>query len=327
MISGTILADSINPAGNRLTSFLLTYPRFIHSELMTYRAFSRNAASSRAIPFKKMMQMVREFPAMPELWPSEKPGMSGGEPIPPEEEAECGVNWEDARSYSVSMAENCHSRGLHKSLCNRLLEPWSHMTTLVTASDNGFANFFAQRAHPDAQPEFQVLAYRTLDCYIKSTPKTTIWGGWHVPAFGEDPTASQHLLDHVNHKCDPEDQRRAIKIATARCARLSYLTHEGVHDPAKDIELHDKLAKNGHFSPFEHCAQAIHADSFKLGEFHSYPWSNFDHSKPMIRNGKIVGYEMIPSGWGQYRKLLQCENQTDVNLEAILGTKPDWIKL
>ena len=58
MIKSEIIADSINVCGNRLTTFILEYPRFIHAEVMTHRVFSKNAASSRAIPIEKMIQQV-----------------------------------------------------------------------------------------------------------------------------------------------------------------------------------------------------------------------------------------------------------------------------
>ena len=67
-IEAKIITDSISPQGNRITTFLLTYPRFIHSELMTHRVFSRNSASSRAIPFEKMVKMIEEDPFIPIAW-------------------------------------------------------------------------------------------------------------------------------------------------------------------------------------------------------------------------------------------------------------------
>ena len=45
-----------------LWTFELTYPRYIHSEFMTHRVFSRNASSSRAIPVKRMIEQVRNNP-------------------------------------------------------------------------------------------------------------------------------------------------------------------------------------------------------------------------------------------------------------------------
>ena len=46
-----------------------------------------------------------------------------------------------------------------------------------------------------------------------------------------------------------------IKIATARCARLSYMTFDGEIDYEKDVKLYEQLLKSKHFSPFEHVAK------------------------------------------------------------------------
>ena len=70
-IEAKIVADSTNLQGHRITTFLLTYPRFIHSELMTHRMFSRNSASSRAIPFEKMLKIVEEDPFISIAWQKE----------------------------------------------------------------------------------------------------------------------------------------------------------------------------------------------------------------------------------------------------------------
>ncbi len=60
-------------------------------------------------------------------------------------------------------------------------------------------------------------------------------------------------------------------------------------------------------SPFEHCAQVAEGHNPKY-------LSNFDS------NG-------IWSGWIQYRKTLPNENRTNVDLGAIMQTKPDWITI
>ncbi len=60
-----IIADSCSHEGKRITTFQLRYPRFIHSEVMTHRVFSRNASSSRAIPVIKLINQVEANPAMP----------------------------------------------------------------------------------------------------------------------------------------------------------------------------------------------------------------------------------------------------------------------
>lgn len=296
MITTQILADSINPSGHRITSFLCTYPRFIHSEVMTHRVFSRNAASSRAIPFRKMYEAIAQNPACPERWPGEQKGMQGGESIDATQIETCAFEWRVARQGPLIHAAELNGNGVHKSLCNRLLEPWAHITTLITATD--FTNFFALRAHPAAMPEFQVLAYRMLHLYINSIPTCQEWGTWHLPRF----EGAEYPLVH--------GLQNGLKIATARCARLSFLTFDGEYSVEKDCELHDRLVESGHWSPFEHCAQAKRSPS------HTSDYSNFD-----------INFQW--RGWLQYRKafLTSEENLIHENLHKIMDSKPLWITL
>lgn len=307
MITVKILADSINPAGKRITSWLLTYPRFIHSEFMTHRVFSRNAASSRAIPLATMIKNIEDQTAQPELWARNDKGMQGN--IEVEDPTRARDLWLCAGSEMISYVKQMNDETpLHKAILNRLIEPWSHITVLATATDHG--NFFALRAHPDAMPEFQVLAYRMLAQYLEHPATQLKWGEWHIPEFENTGRAMGYRGQSFDDTGDPaRSEAERIQIATGRCARLSYLTQDGAHDPLKDIELHDRLLASGHMSPFEHCACAHRFD----GPF-EYPWSNFDQC------GQA-------SEWRQYRKQFENENRSNVDLAEVMTTKPDWITL
>lgn len=287
MISVRIIKDSLNQHGQRLTSAILTYPRFIHSELMTHRVFSRNAASSRAIPVSRMIEAIRKEPAMFEYWGSNKKGMQAGAQLDFNDLNLAKEIWLESAEFAIRQAERLIDLGLHKQNANRLLEPFSHMTTMVTCSD--WDGFFSLRAHKDAQPEFQVLAYRLLAAYLESTPTLMADGWWHIP-----------FDDKMPEGC-PVDVK--LKIATARCARLSYLTFDGKFDPEDDIRIHDQLASSGHWSPFEHCAQAQKArQDLDQGNF---------------------------TGWTQYRKQFSTEFPvlSHHDLEQILANRPDWFQL
>ena len=251
MISARIVADSVNPVGDRITTFVCTYPRFIHSEVMTHRAFSRNAASSRAIPVKKMIEAVEVNPAMPVFWGKNQKGMQAVEELGKEDKVFAQDMWLKARDQAVYFAKKMVDNEVHKQIANRLLEPFAHMTTLITATD--YANFFNLRAHPDAQPEFQELAYAMLEQYIDNKPVLLPVGEWHLPF------ADQYLQEGLT----TEDK---LKISTARAARVSYLNFEGNIDFEKDYALHDSLLENGHMSPFEHAAQSTD-DSRYYGNF------------------------------------------------------------
>jgi len=122
-----------------------------------------------------------------------------------------------------------------------LLEPFAWITVIITATD--WANFFTQRCHPDAQPEIKHIAEMMLAAYRASAPATVEMGRWHLPLIQDD------------ERTLPDEQ--LCKVSVARCARVSYLTHDGKRDRERDLELYERLlggGANGHWSPFEHVA-------------------------------------------------------------------------
>lgn len=239
MYKAKIILDSVAPCGKRLTTVEATYPRFVHSELMTHRMFSRNSASSRAIPVKKMLEQIRTDPAMPVWWGKSQTGMSADSQIEDVEGAKKA--WLQARDSAVVQAENLLALGLHKQLVNRVLEPFAWITVIITATE--WNNFFQLRRHRDAQPEIHKIADMIYDVREASTP---VVREWHLPWIQED---EQGL-----------DIELLKKLSTARNARVSYLTHDGKRDHSKDLELFEHLltgSGTGHWSPFEHVARAL----------------------------------------------------------------------
>ena len=292
MTNAKILLDSINPRGNRITTFVLDFPRWILAELNTHRVFSRNTASSRAIPIEKMIKMVRENPAIPVFWGKNQPGMQSKEELIGNELLNAKEAWLRARDRAVESAEELMECGMHKQYANRAIENFLYVKTILTGTE--FENFFALRAHKDTQPEFQDLAYKMLDIYQLSEPNKLKAGEWHIP-FGDNMN-EQRLVDCDAFAKETEGMALGlgdgykdyislfkIKIATARCARVSYLNFEGKDDYNKDIELHEILAKSGHWSPFEHSAMALSTSEYS---------GNF-------------------KGWKQYRKTFNEENRGD----------------
>ena len=292
MITAKIIADSVNPAGNRITTYILTFNRWILAELNTHRAFSRNTASSRAIPVEKMIKMAQENPAMPVFWGKNQAGMQSKEELVGNELLNAKEAWLRARDRAVESAKELLACGMHKQYANRAIENFLYVKTILTGTE--FENFFALRAHADTQPEFQDLAYKMLDIYQLSEPKKLKEGEWHIP-FGDNMN-EQRLVDCDAFEKETEGMALGLgdgykdyislfkmKIATARCARVSYLNFEGKDDYNKDIELHDILAQSGHWSPFEHCAMALSTSEFS---------GNF-------------------KGWKQYRKTFNEENRGD----------------
>lgn len=262
MITAKIIKDSISPSNNRITTFVLEYPRFIHSEMMTHRVFSRNAASSRAIPIKKMIEDVMNNTAAPVHWGANQKGMQADEEVSENVKNYAKSIWYQSRDLAVEQAKKLMDLGIHKQICNRLLEPFVNIRVLLTGGE--FDNFFKLRAHKAAQPEIRDLAYKMQDLYNYNKPELKQFGEWHIPF-------SEYMPDN-------SDIDTQLKIATARAARLSYNTFEGVMDSDKDIKLHDSLLAEGHFSPFEHCAMS-------------------DSTEQKTGNLKY---------WKQYRSIVEC---------------------
>jgi thymidylate synthase ThyX len=296
MIKAEIIADSIDRKGKRITSFVVTMPRIVLAELNTHRTLSRNSASSRAIPFIKMLEMVKKAPFMPIQLMKDHSGMQGSEFFTEESEIEAvKVAWLEARDAAVAGAEKLSALGLSKQFVNRGLEAYMWHTVIITATE--FENFFALRAHEAAEIHIQKLAFLMLEEMNNSTPKLLQVGEWHIP-FGDNMD-----IEKINNLIELESGENPnnlfnfnkfqneyrIKIATARCARVSYTVvgEEGkVDNYANDVKLHDRLLNMGHLSPFEHCAQATDNEG----------WS-----------GNFLG-------WTQYRKMLPNENRADSRL-------------
>jgi len=244
VLADSYAVDEAAPHPSRLTTMVVTYPRIIHSEFMTHRLFSRNAASSRAIPFKKMFDTVRNHPFIPHVW--------GRMELTQMQMLECKDTWLYALHLALEQANTLHKIGLHKSIPNRLLEPWSWITVVVSATQ--WSNFFAQRCHPDAEPHMQKLAYMMRDAYDASTPVRKYSSEWHIP-FDPGPIEDFDLATYILEQFRMSDFEARLAIATARCARTSYLNFNSKRDILDDIRLFNKLKESGHWSPFEHCAQ------------------------------------------------------------------------
>ena len=267
MISARVVADSLSPQNHRLTSLITVMPRMVLAEFNTHRAFSRNSASSRAIPFTKMCRSVEETPFVPMRWMKDHRGMQGteyfdnndryelrkmssyGATIPMEDKLK--EEWLEARNAAVASAKCMHDLGLTKQLVNRVLEPFMYHTVLVTASE--WDNFMHLRDHEAAEIHIQAVARAIKQAMLESTPRELKGGEWHIP-FGDDFEGIGILSESVTSL-----EEAKIQVATARCARLSYMTlgDNPKIDYSKDIELHDLLLSQGHMSPFEHCARAM----------------------------------------------------------------------
>ena len=81
MIKSEIVGHSKNKHGEEVISVLCTFPRIILAEVNTHRMLSKNTSSSRAIPFNKMLEAIKNDPFIPIAWQKEHSGMQGTEYI------------------------------------------------------------------------------------------------------------------------------------------------------------------------------------------------------------------------------------------------------
>src|SRR5581483_5346106 len=151
---------------------------------MTHRVFSRNAASSRAIPVDKLIKRVQEHPVRPVYWGKNQKGMQAEEELSDEQRQQAEAVWIEARDAAISFANRLREIGVHKQIANRLIEPWMPITIIWTATE--FGNFFNLRCHKAAQPEIRKLADMAADLYYSHDPRPVDYDEWHLPLIQED---------------------------------------------------------------------------------------------------------------------------------------------
>lgn len=267
-----VLADSLNLNGVRLTTLEVAIPRVVLAEFNTHRAFSRNSASSRAIPISKIMDRVKGDPYIPRNFSLNTKGMSAKEYITVSDPRypEAVAWWLGQRDNAIAGALKGMEMGLHKQVVNRLLEPWMWQTIIVSSTD--WDNFFQLRLAKDDldNPLADIAifdgALQMNYAIAESVPSVLAWNEWHLPLTGFEGDGSLKKTD-------------LIKVSVARCARVSYLTHDGTRDTGADITLFNRLKESRHMSPFEHVA---HPAVGRFGNFQGW-----EQARQLVERGSM----------------------------------------
>lgn len=257
-ITAKVIAKSRNQVtGDIITTFELQYPRIIHAELLTHRLFSRNTASSRAVPVNKMLTRILKNPFIPEYFGKNKSGMQASEEVPEYSKEIATRVWRDALTNALETSQDLTDLKVHKQLANRVTEPFQYIQCVVTAT--AFKNWYRLRNHEAAQPEIQLLAKAMYEADCGAKIDDLIPGEWHLPYI--DTEDDRELALPLND---------AILVSVARCARVSYFLREGgKSNIEKDLKLAQRLAVESHMSPFEHVACATPVKCM-IGNFHSF---------------------------------------------------------
>lgn len=250
-----------------IVTFELLYPRYIHAELMTHRVFSRNAASSRAIPTYKLIELVETDPVVPLFIGKNQPGMQAEEELDEEAKREFIKEWVNTGKMVAEKARELLQLNVHKQTINRMLEPWLPIRVVLTATD--FKNFFELRDSPYAQPEIQVLARKMKKAIEETEFKELSKNEWHLPYITDEDkefveenykNSGYMRLNLSNDIIYYKDAILAI-LSAARCARVSHalggLSKKTIEE---EIKKGMELYKNKHMSPFEHQAKPWFVD-------------------------------------------------------------------
>ena len=229
--------------GKFIHSFQLYFPRMVLAELNTHRMLAKSTSSSRAIPIEKIIERVKSDPAIP-LWTENQPGMQGT-PACDYHIERANAAWEKARDDAIYHAKVLMDLGIHKQDANRLLETWVHVDTIITGTE--WDNFFKLRCHKDAAPLMQMLGNAIRDAMGPAPTEIKYTSGWHLP-YATEEEINAAKSNATIRECLPW-------VCAARCARVSYLNHDGTApDIDKDMVLAKKLHTSGHLTPFEHVA-------------------------------------------------------------------------
>lgn len=276
-ISSKIIADSVGHLGKRIITFQNRYPRFVHAEFLTHRQ-ARNASSSRAIPAKKFIEWALKDPAFFERVYYNEKGMQGRQLLSEEDLQQFYKEWLELRDITIGFVERwVDPKGLniHKQHANRVLEPWHHIEVVYTASQADIDNLYQLRDHTFAQPEMEVLAKAMKEAQLHSVPRVLKPGQWHLPYIHDEERATNTSFS-------------LALWSAARCARVSYMNHEGkLTTPEEDESLFERLIMTDpdpmHMSPTEH--QACMAND------------------PRTESRALSG--CLDSSWIQFRKVIE----------------------
>lgn len=236
--------------GARCATFLATFPRPYLAEINTHRNMAKNSESSRAIPPEQKIKYVIEHPYIPEFR-FRTTGMGAGDVLPAEAQDAARLRWMRSRNDAAACASDLIALGVDKSRINRVLEPYSYHTAVLTATNWG--NFLALRCPPGepdvefpAQLEFQQLAVLIRDLLKTSVPRPLEVGDWHLP-----------FVSTAERIANVGNELYLANLSAGRNARVSYAKHADDESLERTLARAVMLADSGHLSPLEHPSQAM----------------------------------------------------------------------
>lgn len=304
------------PKYQELITVEVEFHRFILPEINTHRVLSRNYQSSRAVPVEKLLSQVRNDPAIPVHWGKNQRGMVAEEELSGDILNYALRDWKQAAIYAAAQADMLQKKGVHKQIANRLLEPFMWTKGVITGTRSAWDSVFALRCHPDAQPEFQALAYKIRGAIEASTPRELGVGEWHLPYYEGNygsgywkpsgyAVVVDETLEPVDAKVRGKTLHEAIKISTSCCAQVSYRNLDDSLEKALKIYDMLNLPENGVFKEdMAHCSPCEH-QACVLGSGDYFFQSDKDQSEGGFSLNGNFGSTLHKTKWAQHRKILE----------------------
>lgn len=255
--------------GKQIYTFELLIHRFVLAEFNTHRVFSRNSASSRAIPLAKNIEYILNSPAIPVKWGKNQAGMQAKENLNEHDSSWAEAFWLTARDSAIGFARLLTKLNVHKQLANRILEPWAYQKIVMTTTE--IANWDWLRNDEEAQPEIEVVAKAMQEEIDNSLPFELGPGEWHVPyvnrrrdSAGEIVYFLEEYFDGVQDPVERILTAEEAKVISSSCsAQVSYRKLDESLEKARGIVDRMITARRVHASPFEHQATPMQSTNYQ----------------------------------------------------------------
>lgn len=292
-----LIQSSVTEGGTRIDTFILEYPRAIHSQLLTHRVFSKNSSSTRAVPIPKVIEQIEQDPAK-FIWTHNQSGMQGSVVTDPTLIDMANTSHNTLFDVVKQFAELMNRKpedgglGLHKQNVGRYLEPFQNIRVCLTSTE--WENWDWLRIDPDAQPEIRELATKIKEARDSTVSLFLLPGEWHVPFVDRKP-----INGRMTYWVESEEVSltEAINISMSCCAQTSYRKLDVTKEKAEDMIPKLFGGRKVHASPSEHQATPMDVvkdpfdpDSWQKGITHvdrkGNLWSgNFRH---WIQNRQLI---------------------------------------
>jgi hypothetical protein len=259
-----VVADSTYKK-SRLVSVEVEFPRPYLAEFNTHRIFTRNSASSRAIPVWKRLRMCLERPYVPASFGKNQGGMQAGESLGAADQQNTASNWLLGRDISAMQAY-CLAGGRKQilaaaknhpdaiELCDRVedglmkeypeisrrlvtLEEALHKQhanrplelysfhTVIVTSSN-WRNFMGLRVSKMAQPEAQDFGIAIARAIMNSQTTELEVGQWHLPYVRQVPLSDLKLGCLAIHNRARDSDAKILRL------RLRHFAYAQSHEVA-----------------------------------------------------------------------------------------------